>query len=162
MTSELGRSGRTPARARQDTMTYDISAIRSHFPSLRSGIAYFDGPGGTQVPDVVGNAISKAITMPISNRGLITESEKNADEIVLQFRRAVADLIDADEKGVVCGPSWTQLTWNFSRLISKQWKAGDEVIVTRLDHDSNVRPWIQVQLTHDIPDAMITSKASAT
>jgi selenocysteine lyase/cysteine desulfurase len=124
-------------------MLYDVQAVRSQFPSLSTGIAYFDGPGGTQVPNVVGQAIASAITRPISNRGVITESEKNSDEIVVEFRKAVADLIDADEKGIVYGPSWTQLTWNFSRILSRQWKPGDEIVVTRLDHDSNVRPWVQ-------------------
>ena len=123
-------------------MSYDVAKVRSHFPSLNTGIAFFDGPGGSQVPDVVGNAISHAITQPISNRGLITESEKNAEEIVQGFRSAVADLIDADAGGVVYGRSWTQLTYDFSRTISKQWSAGDEVVVSRLDHDSNIRPWI--------------------
>ena len=124
-------------------MTYDVNKIRSHFPSLNTGLAFFDGPGGSQVPDVVGAAIADAITKPISNRNTNTESEKNAEEIVLGFRKAVADLIDVDPNGVVYGRSWTQITYDFSRTLAKTWKAGDEVVVSRLDHDSNVRPWIQ-------------------
>jgi cysteine desulfurase family protein (TIGR01976 family) len=124
-------------------MTYDVNKIRSHFPSLNTGLAFFDGPGGSQVPDVVGAAIADAITKPISNRNTNTESEKNAEEIVLGFRKAVADLIDVDPGGVVYGRSWTQITYDFSRTLAKTWKVGDEVVVSRLDHDSNVRPWIQ-------------------
>ena len=124
-------------------MTYDVNKIRSHFPSLNTGLAFFDGPGGSQVPDVVGAAIADAITKPISNRHVITESEKNAQEIVLEFRNAVGDLIDVDPAGVVYGRSWTQLTYDFSRTLAKNWKAGDEIVVSRLDHDSNIRPWIQ-------------------
>jgi cysteine desulfurase family protein (TIGR01976 family) len=124
-------------------MTYDVNKIRSHFPSLNTGLAFFDGPGGSQVPDVVGAAIADAITKPISNRNTNTESEKNAEEIVLGFRKAVADLIDVDPSGVVYGRSWTQITYDFSRTLAKTWKAGDEIVVSRLDHDSNVRPWIQ-------------------
>jgi cysteine desulfurase family protein (TIGR01976 family) len=124
-------------------MSYDVNRIRSHFPSLNTGLAFFDGPGGSQVPDVVGAAIADAITKPISNRNTNTESEKNAEEIVLGFRKAVADLIDVDLGGVVYGRSWTQITYDFSRTIAKTWKTGDEVVVSRLDHDSNVRPWIQ-------------------
>ena len=124
-------------------MTYDVNKIRSHFPSLDTGLAFFDGPGGSQVPDVVGAAIADAITKPISNRNTNTESEKNAEEIVLGFRKAVADLIDVDPNGVVYGRSWTQITYDFSRTLAKTWKVGDEVVVSRLDHDSNVRPWIQ-------------------
>ena len=124
-------------------MTYDVNKVRSHFPSLNTGLAFFDGPGGSQVPDVVGAAIADAITKPISNRNTNTESEKNAEEIVLGFRNAVADLIDVDPNGVVYGRSWTQITYDFSRTLAKTWQPGDEVVVSRLDHDSNIRPWIQ-------------------
>jgi len=124
-------------------MTYDVNKIRSHFPSLNTGLAFFCGPGGSQVPDVVGAAIAAAITKPISNRNTNTESEKNAEEIVVGFRRAVGDLIDVDPRGVVYGRSWTQLTYDFSRTLAKSWGPGDEIVVSRLDHDSNVRPWIQ-------------------
>ena len=124
-------------------MSYDVKRIRSHFPSLNTGLAFFDGPGGSQVPDVVGAAIADAITKPISNRNTNTESEKNAEEIVLGFRKAVGDLIDVDPNGVVYGRSWTQITYDFSRTLAKTWKAGDEIVVSRLDHDSNIRPWIQ-------------------
>ena len=124
-------------------MTYDVNKIRSHFPSLNTGLAFFDGPGGSQVPTVVGDAIAHAISKPISNRNVVTESEKNAEEIVVGFRRAVGDLIDVDPRGVVYGRSWTQLTYDFSRTLAKNWGPGDEVVVSRLDHDSNIRPWIQ-------------------
>lgn len=124
-------------------MSYDVNKIRSHFPSLNTGLAFFCGPGGSQVPDVVGAAIAHAITKPISNRNTNTESEKNAEEYVLGFRQAVGDLIDVDPRGVVYGRSWTQLTYDFSRTLAKNWGPGDEVVVSRLDHDSNVRPWIQ-------------------
>lgn len=92
---------------------------------------------------MVGAAIAAAITQPISNRSTTTESEKNAEAIVQEFRRSVADLIDCDPQGVVYGRSWTQLSYDFSRTLAKSWKAGDEIVVTRLDHDSNIRPWIQ-------------------
>jgi cysteine desulfurase family protein (TIGR01976 family) len=124
-------------------MSYDVDKIRSHFPSLNTGLAFFDGPGGSQVPDLVGAAIADAITKPISNRNTNTESEKNAEEIVLEFRRAVGDLLDVDPGGVVYGRSWTQITYDFSRTLAKNWKPGDEIVVSRLDHDSNIRPWIQ-------------------
>jgi selenocysteine lyase/cysteine desulfurase len=69
-------------------MTYDVHTIRSHFPSLNTGLAFFCGPGGSQVPLAVGEAISRAITKPISNRNINTESEKNAEEYVVGFRQA--------------------------------------------------------------------------
>ena len=124
-------------------MSYDVQRIRSYFPSLNTGLAFFDGPGGSQVPTVVGDAIAQAITKPISNRNVVSESEKNAEEIVRGFRHAVADLIDVDPRGVVYGRSWTQLVYDFSRTLAKNWEEGDEIVVSRLDHDSNIRPWIQ-------------------
>lgn len=124
-------------------MSFDVAQIRNDFPSLASGIAYFDGPGGSQVPKVVGEAISTAISQPSSNRGTVTISEINAERCVIDYRNAVADLLNCDPSGVIYGRSWTQLTYDLSRNLAKSWGAGDEIIVSRLDHDSNIRPWIQ-------------------
>jgi cysteine desulfurase family protein (TIGR01976 family) len=121
---------------------YDVQALRAHFPSLAGGTAYFDGPGGTQTPDVVGDAVRRTLTQPLSNRGDLTPAERNADEAVVGARRAMADLLDAVPDGVVFGRSMTQLTMDVSRALAKEWGPGDEVVVTRLDHDANVRPWV--------------------
>jgi len=131
-------------------MSFQADLIRKDFPSLASGIAYFDGPGGSQTPAVVGEAIAKAITQPLSNRGVNTISEKNAEEYVIRYRQSVADLLNCDPKGVVYGRSWTQLIYDFSRSISKSWKTGDEIIVSELDHDSNIRPWVQAAEAHGV------------
>ncbi len=124
-------------------MTYDVAAVRAAFPALRSGTAHFDGPGGSQTPEVVAQAVAATLTASISNRGRTTASERYADDVVLGARRAVADLTAGDPGGVVWGRSATQLTYDFSRLLSREWGPGDEVVVTRLDHDANVRPWVQ-------------------
>jgi cysteine desulfurase family protein (TIGR01976 family) len=124
-------------------MAFDVNRIRNEFPALESGIAFFDGPGGSQVPKVVGDAISKAITQPTSNRNTVTISEQNAEDCVQGYRSAVSDLLNCDPKGVIYGRSWTQLTYDMSRNLAKTWGPGDEIIVTRLDHDSNIRPWVQ-------------------
>jgi cysteine desulfurase family protein (TIGR01976 family) len=124
-------------------MPLDVAALRAQFPSLASGIAHFDGPGGTQTPAVVGEAIARTLTAPLSNRGTVVASERNADDVVAAFRAAMADLLAADPAGIVYGRSATQLTYDFSRALAKTWGAGDEVVVTQLDHDANVRPWIQ-------------------
>jgi cysteine desulfurase family protein (TIGR01976 family) len=120
---------------------YDVAKIRSHFPQL-SRTAYFDGPGGSQTPDVVARAVHDTLVGPLSNRGQLTESERNADRVVAEFRQAMADLLGADPGGIVYGRSFTQLTFDFSRAMAKEWGPGDEVVVSRLDHDSNVRPWV--------------------
>jgi len=122
---------------------FDVAAFRSSFPSLASGIAHFDGPGGTQTPRVVGEAIADAMTAPTSIRGSGTLSERNAEATVQAFRAAYADLLGVDPRGVVHGRSATALTYDLSRALAKGWSAGDEVVVCRLDHDSDVRPWLQ-------------------
>jgi len=124
-------------------MAYDVNRIRKEFPSLDAGLAFFDGPGGSQVPKSVGEAIAKAITQATSNRNTITMSEQNAEKCVQDYRSAVADLLNCDPRGVIYGRSWTQLTYDMSRNLAKSWGPGDEIIVTRLDHDSNIRPWVQ-------------------
>ncbi|WP_306233414.1 cysteine desulfurase-like protein [Agrococcus beijingensis] len=124
-------------------MTIDVPALRAQFPSLASGIAHFDGPGGTQTPRAVGEAIAATLTQPLSNRGSLVVSERNADAAVVAFRSAMADLLGADPRGIVYGRSATQLVYDFSRHLAKRWGAGDEVVVSRLDHDANVRPWLQ-------------------
>mmetsp|Transcript_10078 Transcript_10078/g.19705 ORF Transcript_10078/g.19705 Transcript_10078/m.19705 type:complete len:456 (-) Transcript_10078:125-1492(-) len=126
-----------------------MDAIRQCFPSLlsKSGVpapAYFDGPGGSQTPSVVANAMARVMTSGISNRGGGYPASDKADKIVTEFREAVADLLDAPSpKGVIFGRSWTSLCYDMARNLSRGWKAGDGVMVTNLDHDSNIRPWVQ-------------------
>jgi cysteine desulfurase family protein (TIGR01976 family) len=124
-------------------MTYDVAAVRAQFPALKAGTAHFDGPGGTQVPESVARAVADTLTSPIANRGRITAAERTADDIVLGARQAMADLLGADPRGIVFGRSATQLTFDVSRTLSASWSPGDEVVVSRLDHDANVRPWVR-------------------
>ena len=124
-------------------MGLDVQAIRKQFPALAEGAAHFDGPGGTQVPQVVADAVSDALTSAVSNRGEVTASERRADDIVRAARAAMGDLLGVDPRGVVFGRSMTQLTYDFSRTLAKTWAPGDEVVVTTLDHDANIRPWVQ-------------------
>jgi cysteine desulfurase family protein (TIGR01976 family) len=126
-----------------DPGAFDVAAFRAEFPSLASGIAHFDNPGGTQTPLVVGEAIARTLTGPLSQRGSALVSQRNADQAVAGFRFAVADLVGGVPEGVVHGRSATALTYDFSRTLARTWSPGDEVVVCELDHDSNVRPWVQ-------------------
>ncbi|MGW3910972.1 cysteine desulfurase-like protein [Streptomyces sp. NPDC005070] len=124
-------------------MTYDVGALRAEIPALLSGVAHFDGPGGTQTPARVAGAIADALTGPLSIRGRLTPGEVNAENVVQGFRQAVADLVGGRPNGVVFGRSATQLTYDVARALAKDWAPGDEVVVSRLDHDANIRPWLQ-------------------
>ncbi|MRG59804.1 cysteine desulfurase-like protein [Agromyces sp. CFH 90414] len=124
-------------------MAYDVDRLRAGFPSLESGWAHFDGPGGTQTPRAVGEAVANVLTGPLSNRGTIGESEENAERAVHGFRLAMADLVNGHPRGIVHGRSATALAYDFARHLSRDWGPGDEIVVTRLDHDANVRPWVQ-------------------
>ncbi|SBT92076.1 cysteine desulfurase family protein, VC1184 subfamily [Streptomyces sp. DI166] len=131
-------------------MPLDLPALRAHFPSLATGLAFFDGPGGTQTPRPVADAIAATLTGPLSNRGTVSPSELNAERAVADFRAAYADLLNVPVNGVVHGRSATQLTYDFSRHLAKQWRPGDEIVLSRLDHDANVRPWIQAAERADV------------
>ena len=123
--------------------SYDVAAVRAHFPSLGDGgAAHFDGPGGTQTPDVVARAVHDTLLSPLANRGSATPAERNADAAVVGARSALGDLLGADPGGIVFGRSMTQLTLDLARTMAKGWGPGDEVVVTRLDHDANVRTWV--------------------
>jgi cysteine desulfurase family protein (TIGR01976 family) len=123
-------------------MDYDVERVRASFPALRDGTAYFDGPGGSQVPREVAHAVAATMGAGLSNRGSVTAAERRADEVVRAARQAMADLVGGVPGGVVFGRSMTALTYELSRALAKQWGPGDEVVVTRLDHDANIRPWV--------------------
>ena len=121
----------------------DIASVRSAFPALRKGVAHFDGPGGSQVPAAVAEAVAETLCGGLANRGSVTAAQRRAEDVVVAARAAIADLLGCRPGGVVFGRSMTQLTYDVSRALAKQWRAGDEVLVTRLDHDADVRPWVQ-------------------
>jgi cysteine desulfurase family protein (TIGR01976 family) len=123
-------------------ISYDVAELRIEFPALEGGTAFFDSPGGTQYPNAVGNAIRAALLNPLANRGAITQAERNAAEIVQQSRSALADFLNVESDTVIFGRSATALTFDLSRAISKSWLPGDEVVLTTLDHNSNVGPWL--------------------
>src|SRR5436190_11297494 len=124
-------------------MPFDVAAIRARYPALNDGYAYLDGAAGTQVPDSVIEAIAGAYRAGIGNQGGAFPASHRSDAIVAESRRAVADLVGGDPDGVVFGASMTSLTYRLSGALAAGWAPGDEVVVSRLDHDANVRPWLQ-------------------
>ncbi len=129
-------------------MMFDVESLRGQFPSLRREVggntaAWLDGPGGSQCPQSVIDAIAGVLTEGASNVGGLFASSNTAEGIVDEARLAVADLFNAPGPGhVAFGPSMTSLTLAVARALSRRLAPGDEVIVTRLDHDANVSPWL--------------------
>lgn len=125
-------------------MRYDVAAVREHFPALSSGTAHFDGPGGSQTPDVVAEAVARTMTSSIANRGTVTAAEQLAERTVRDARAAMADLLGSDPATVIFGRSMTANAMDLGRTLARchGWGPGDEVVVTSLDHDGNVRPWV--------------------
>ncbi len=122
---------------------YDVEAVRRDFPALAEGLAHFDGPGGTQGPDAVSAAVHDAMRSAVSNRHGPFASSRRSDALVDAAREAVADLVGGQPGGVVLGQSMTANTYVMAGALAKTWSAGDEVVLSRLDHDADVRPWVQ-------------------
>jgi cysteine desulfurase family protein (TIGR01976 family) len=124
-------------------VTFDVSKVRSAYPALADGYAYLDGAAGTQVPDAVIDAISDAYRAGLGNSGGAFPASRRSDVITSECRQAVADLTGGEPDGVILGPNMTTLTFRLANALAAGWGPGDEVIVTRLDHDANVRPWVR-------------------
>ncbi|MEV1173258.1 cysteine desulfurase-like protein [Nonomuraea sp. NPDC049784] len=125
-------------------MPFPIESVRSLYPALADGFAYLDGAAGTQTPQPVIDAISAAYRTGIGNVGGAFPASHRSDAIVAGCRAAVADLVGGHPDGVILGPNMTTLTYRLARAIAGP---GDEVVVSRLDHDANVRPWTQTGAT---------------
>jgi cysteine desulfurase family protein (TIGR01976 family) len=124
-------------------MAFDVSSVRAAYPALADGYAYLDGAAGTQLPEPVISAIAGAYRAGLSNGGGQFPASGRADGIEAECRRAVADLVGGAADGVILGPNMTTLTYRLAQTLASTWRPGDEVIVSRLDHDANVRPWVQ-------------------
>ena len=124
-------------------MAFDPKRVRECYPALSDEFSYLDGAAGTQVPASVIEAIASAYTAGLGNLGGAFPASHRADGIVEACRRAVADLVGGEPDGVILGPNMTTLTYRLSSTLSRDWRPGDEVVVSRLDHDADVRPWVQ-------------------
>lgn len=125
----------------------DIAYVRSQFPSLSQTVnghpaAFLDGPGGTQVPKRVIDAISRYLSQDNANTGGAYATSRQTDAMIAEARKAMADFLHCGADEVVFGQNMTSLTFAMSRAIGLELRPGDEIVVTRLDHDANVSPWI--------------------
>ena len=125
------------------SVNFDVETVRAAYPALRDGYAYLDGAAGTQVPEAVIDTVTAAARAGIGNAGGAFPASHRASAIVTGCRRAVADLVGGDARGVILGPNMTTLTYRLAGALADTWWPGDEIVLSRLDHDANVRPWIQ-------------------
>ena len=132
--------------AATETLALDLTRVRSQFPSLSQTVAgqpavFLDGPGGTQVPQRVIDAISDYLKNSNANTSGAYATSRRTDAVIAGARAAMADLFACDPDEVVFGPNMTTLTFALSRSLGRELGPGDEILLTHLDHDANVSPW---------------------
>jgi cysteine desulfurase family protein (TIGR01976 family) len=126
------------------TVVLDVAAVRKRFSALQRELAFFDGPGGTQVPDEAIEAIATYLRESNANVGGDFETSRRSDALVADARLAGAGFLGCSTDEVVFGANMTTLNFALSRAAARGWREGDEVVVTRLDHDANVSPWLEL------------------
>src|SRR5712692_6794570 len=136
----------TPVMQSAGTKTFDIAWVREQFPSLKLQVnkhaaAFLDGPAGTQVPKQVMDAIQNYFLNANANTYGAFLTSRRTNEMILSARVAMADLFNCDSNDVVFGQNMTTITFALARAIGRELQAGDEIVVTTLDHDANVAPW---------------------
>jgi cysteine desulfurase family protein (TIGR01976 family) len=129
-------------------VAFDVAAVRARFSSLDRALAFFDAPGGTQVPDEVIDAIATYLRESNANLGGAFETSARSNLLVGDARSAAAGFLGCTGDEVVFGANMTTLNFALTRTFGRELSAGDEIVVTRLDHDGNIAPWLE--LAHDL------------
>src|SRR5262245_2144114 len=126
------------------TTLLDVEAVRRRFTSLQSDFAFLDAPGGSQVPDEVANAIARTLVEASGNLGAPYETGRRVEAILNQARADAGSFLNCSADDVIFGTNMTTLDFTLSRTASRDWKEGDRILVSRLDHDGGVAPWIEL------------------
>jgi cysteine desulfurase family protein (TIGR01976 family) len=126
------------------TVTFDVEDVRARFSALRQPLAFFDGPGGTQVPDEVIDAISRYYRESNANVSGPYETSRRTEALVSQARRTAAEFLRCAPEETIFGANMTTLAFALTRTVGRGWEKGDEILVTKLDHDANVSPWLEL------------------
>jgi cysteine desulfurase family protein (TIGR01976 family) len=132
------------------TAVLDIEAVRAQFSALQRPFIFLDGPAGTQVPDTVIEAITGYLRESNANVGGAFETSRRTGELIDNARQAAARFLGCSEEETIFGPSMTNLNFMLTRTVGRELREGDEVVVTRLDHDANVAPWLELAYDLDI------------
>jgi cysteine desulfurase family protein (TIGR01976 family) len=122
----------------------DVEAVRARFSALSGPTAFFDGPGGTQMPDEVIDAIAGYLRESNANTGGFFETSRRTDTVLDEARRAAASFVGGAPEEIVFGANMTSLNFTLTRTLGRELTAGDEIVVTKLDHDANVSPWLEL------------------
>jgi cysteine desulfurase family protein (TIGR01976 family) len=125
-------------------VAFDVSAVRARFSALDRPTAFFDAPGGTQTPDAVIEAMSSYLRESNANLGGAFESSRRSDALVVSAHHTAARFLGCEPDEVGFGQNMTTLNFALTRTLGRQLRAGDEIMVTRLDHDGNVSPWLHL------------------
>ena len=131
-------------------LAFDVDAVRARFSALDTDWALFDGPGGTQVPDSVIDAIAGYLRDSNANLGGAFASSVRSDALVTESRLAAASFLGATPDEIVFGQNMTTLSFALSRSLARELRPGDEIVTTKLDHDANVAPWLELARDHDL------------
>jgi cysteine desulfurase family protein (TIGR01976 family) len=124
-------------------MPLDINLVRNQFPALDQPAIFLDNPGGTQIARQSIERINRYLVETNANYGAAFTSSRLSDRVINEARQACADFLNAGSPSeIVFGPNMTSLTFNISRSISRTWHKGGHIVVTRLDHDANITPWV--------------------
>jgi cysteine desulfurase family protein (TIGR01976 family) len=127
-----------------------VEEVRARFSALAQPLTFFDGPGGTQVPDSVVEAIAAYLRDSNANLGGPFPTSRASDALVTRARAAAAELLNATPDEVAFGANMTTLNFALSRAAARAWRAGDEIVCTELDHDGNVSPWLELARDRDL------------
>jgi cysteine desulfurase family protein (TIGR01976 family) len=128
----------------------DVGAVRARFPALASGVAFLDGPGGTQVPQSVIDAIAAYLRESNANLGGAFAASRRSDELIERAHEAAARFLGCRAEETIFGANMTTLNFALTRALGRTLQAGDEILVTRLDHDGNVSPWLELARDRDL------------
>jgi cysteine desulfurase family protein (TIGR01976 family) len=126
------------------TVAFDVAAVRARFAALQRPTAFFDGPGGTQTPDSVIDAVASYLREANANLGGPFETSLRSDQVVDAAHDAAARFLGTSPSEVGFGQNMTTLNFALTRSVGRDLSAGDEIVVTRLDHDANVSPWLEL------------------
>ena len=130
--------------------TIDLAAVRARFPALAGAQAFLDGPGGSQVPDIVGTAMTGYLYEHNANLGGVFATSVSSEALMDEARRAAADLVGGSSNEIVFGPNMSTLNFLLAHAVARTLEPGDEIVTTVLDHDANISPWLQVAEDHGL------------